>query len=841
MMMELTKVSIDLFVFHSRIVECMLLEDTDSTCYLILELQEEDEHGDVSVETLYSSVASTLSSVVVSWEREVEGSAKKTGRQAQLEFRSVEHKDAYLLFRALCRLSMKSSGGGEVEAEAYGEELGDAKSLKSKTLSLDLLLSILENSGSGFRSNKMFLSAIRQYLCPSLIKNCLSTNARVVGVSLQIFVALQGKLKDELKEEVEVFIAQIFLKIVQSPNSPNDHKILVLEVFMRFCKDVGTLVELFLNYDCDWERLNLFSEIVKLLSDIATRDPTDTEEEHPKPQSPSTPNAKPSTPNALQLMALDSLVAIVRSLSTYTDGSVEPARLPTSSMNESEDEDKDKDNDTVAESEEGTAVENSVSGSPRHSISAGSVPDEVDDQSKTRNAVGSYVQKKRFQRDLSKAAAKFLIKPKLGIALLVANGYIEDSPGDIAKFLLKYQEQLSKTQIGEYLGGEKEQNIQCMYAYVDLFEFSGMSLDAALRYFLAGFRLPGEGQKIDRMMEKFASRFVQHNPNIFPSADTAFVLSYAIIMLNTDAHNPNIKPEKKMTKDSFLRQNRGIAGGRDLPAEYLGAIYDRIVTNAISLKEDDDMRANRQLTQTTAGLFGASESALVKQRKLAYAKERHTIVASVNSMIKRQTNGTGSTFISGSDTAIGNDHVRPMFEICWGPLCATFSVNLQKSNDLVVVRSCISAMKLGIRIACRFDMPEERDTLVETLAKSTLLDTLKPLHQKNLDCIKALIAVAGEEGNFLGASWAQILMCISHLARLQHTDDLFFQPLSSSPTLSSTTAAQSPLTFGALFGSGVSHEQMAKDRDEKAAAQVAREVSLESFEWEVCRIVMPWT
>lgn len=38
-------------------------------------------------------------------------------------------------------------------------------------------------------------------------------------------------------------------------------------------------------------------------------------------------------------------------------------------------------------------------------------------------------------------------------------------------------------------------------------DFTGMVFDEAIRYFLQGFRLPGEAQKIDRMMEKFAERF----------------------------------------------------------------------------------------------------------------------------------------------------------------------------------------------------------------------------------------------------------------------------------------------------------------------------------------------
>ena len=47
-------------------------------------------------------------------------------------------------------------------------------------------------------------------------------------------------------------------------------------------------------------------------------------------------------------------------------------------------------------------------------------------------------------------------------------------------------------------------------------------------------------------MEKFAERFVSCNPDAFKSADVGYVLAYSVILLNTDAHNPQVK--NKMTK-----------------------------------------------------------------------------------------------------------------------------------------------------------------------------------------------------------------------------------------------------------------------------------------------------
>ena len=53
---------------------------------------------------------------------------------------------------------------------------------------------------------------------------------------------------------------------------------------------------------------------------------------------------------------------------------------------------------------------------------------------------------------------------------------------------------------------------EVMYSYIDKLNFTDMDFVSALRLFLSNFRLPGEAQKIDRLMEKFASRYLETNP-----------------------------------------------------------------------------------------------------------------------------------------------------------------------------------------------------------------------------------------------------------------------------------------------------------------------------------------
>lgn len=117
---------------------------------------------------------------------------------------------------------------------------------------------------------------------------------------------------------------------------------------------------------------------------------------------------------------------------------------------------------------------------------------------------------------------------------------VGDSPEEIAAFL-KSETGLDKTMVGDYLGEREDMSLKVMHAYVDSFDFQGMEFDEAIRSFLQGFRLPGEAQKIDRIMEKFSERYCKCNPKAFTSADTAYVLAYSVILLNTDAHNPMVK------------------------------------------------------------------------------------------------------------------------------------------------------------------------------------------------------------------------------------------------------------------------------------------------------------
>lgn len=61
-----------------------------------------------------------------------------------------------------------------------------------------------------------------------------------------------------------------------------------------------------------------------------------------------------------------------------------------------------------------------------------------------------------------------------------------------------------------------------------------------------------------------------------------------------------LHPPKKMqmSADDFIRNNRGIDDGKDLPEEYLRSLFERISRNEIKMKEDDLALQQQQSTNS---------------------------------------------------------------------------------------------------------------------------------------------------------------------------------------------------------------------------------------------------
>lgn len=125
-------------------------------------------------------------------------------------------KDAFLVFRALCKLTMKPLA---TESER------DIKShaMRSKLLSLHLILNVLNShmsvfvdptsiiySGSSGEATQ-FLQATKQYLCLSLSRNAVSSVPQIFEISVEMLWTVISGMRTKLKARICLYSRRLSL------------------------------------------------------------------------------------------------------------------------------------------------------------------------------------------------------------------------------------------------------------------------------------------------------------------------------------------------------------------------------------------------------------------------------------------------------------------------------------------------------------------------------------------------------------------------------------------------------------------------------------------------------
>ncbi|XJO76512.1 hypothetical protein BDV3_007023 [Batrachochytrium dendrobatidis] len=760
-------------------------------------------------------------------------------------YNQLLRKDVYLVLRFLCYMSMHSDDQNQattfnpatlsVGNASLHDELS-AASIKSRILAMELILSVLNNIGPVLHTDGLYVKLVRENLCLSVSRNAVNTNPALFELSLSIFLLVIRYYRDKLKVEVEVLLSTIYLQILEMGNSTYKQKSIVLQGLVKICETPQTLVDLYVNYDCDMATSSVFEKIINICAKI-TQGRADLSSKSASHSSfaivgfavglDSKAELIREQDQKLKIKGLCALVAAIQSLDTWCQEPL-PQDMPivqNHDISQLLPESTDQTGSDSANPDQAGSLEpltmvglNDKSGP----IYAGpsSATKSLDGFSDTatafmdalaptnhartvvvgnRNPLLSVTMDKTIRKEfadgliskpaetnqqdmeqvvsrkqlLRRAVRIFNQSPKKGIQALADIKFITLDPESISEFLLTTPE-LSKSAIGIYLGEGDPHNIKVMHAFVDALEFSGMAFVAALRFFLQHFRLPGEAQKIDRMMEKFADRYCESNPGVFANADAAYTLAFSVMMLNTDQHSSQIK--NRMDKPAFIKNNKGINGDSDLPEEFLDAVFDEIAQNEIIMEEE---HANGKLARITMG-WGAGDLN-DRQRMDMYRKEVNMIQKKSQMLMKAGSSNRGVTPFR---SATGRELVRPMFAMAAWALVATFSLlfesavdeglqNIDFASKLSNMAKpdlstlCLRGFSGAIRIACTFKLETERDAFVSSLAKLTSLGNFYNIKPKNVMAIRTLIDLSQDLAESMESSWVQIIKTISQIERMQ--------------------------------------------------------------------------
>ncbi|KAM7259004.1 hypothetical protein ACFE04_014745 [Oxalis oulophora] len=652
---------------------------------------------------------------------------KKITRGIDLESMSIGQRDALLVFRTLCKMGMK--------------EDSDEVTTKTRILSLELLQGLLEGVSHSFTKNFHFIDSVKAYLSYALLRASVSQSPVIFQYATGIFSVLLLRFRESLKGEIGVLFPLIVLRSLDGSECSMTQKLSVLRMLEKVCKDPQMLVDVFVNYDCDLEAPNLFERMVTTLSRISQ-------------------GAQNNDPNSVALSqttsvkgsSLQCLVSVLKSLVDW-----ERLHRESGSISKS----------TQLVNNEATAGE---------SLEVQSRGDFSND----------FERAKAHKSTVEAAVSEFNRKPTKGVEYLITNKLVENTPSSVAQFL-RNTPSLDKAMVGDYMGQHEEFPLAVMHAYVDSMKFSGMKFDSAIREFLQGFRLPGEAQKIDRIMEKFAERYCADNPGLFKNADTAYVLAYAVIMLNTDAHNPMVWP--KMSKSDFVRMNATNDPEESAPTELLEAIYDSIVKEEIKMKDDTTGldKSSRQKQESEGGLVGILNLALPKRNYSSDTKsESEAIIKQTQAIFRNQRVKKGVFY-----TSQKIELVRPMVEAVGWPLLATFSVTMEEGDNKPRVVLCMEGFKAGIHITHVLGMDTMRYAFLTSLVRFTFLHAPREMRSKNVEALRTLLALCDSRPDSLQDTWNAVLECVSRLEFIITTPSIAATVMFGSNQISKDAVLQS--------------------------------------------------
>lgn len=652
---------------------------------------------------------------------------------------SIVEKDVVIVFSAMCMMASRETGVGAAGTYFH----------TGKLLALDTIAKVLTNPIHDWDNMRSELAVqLRQPLCLTILRNCKSPYPEAVAASVKVLCCVMSasSLRTNLQAELGALYPLVFLRPLEHGEEKlsvqgSMQAVAALRGLEHVCEHPQVLVDVFVNFDCALQSSNLFERSVKILSK----------------------EARLNRPERGEI-ALRALLKCVDSMDTWT-GPLKPLLEGDSTA-------------SIVDRGDIELPEMQSTLSPAHKTSSS---DEMLRQLHSDKAKKS---------SLREGMAVFNDNAVKGLAVMIEAGVVKDDPEAIAAFLIDSKDVLDTEAVGELLGHHADRSISTMHAYVRSFNFSGMTVDQALRMLLRGFRLPGEAQKIDRIMERFAEKYCEDNPGAFPVADAAYLLAFAIIMLNTDAHNP--MAEGRIQVDDFVTMcmYQTEAGDYDqiLPTDELVKLHGRIVSEEIAIPDSmrtgksnalNGNKAKNKALRTLAAATGLSRlffegNSWDKQRM---AEQERLDMQRLSVVLDRSRTSSTHEW----QTATHAEHVRPMLQVSGESIASALDACLKSASSIAESMPILRGYEQIIKLSALLWLETLTLNLVEGLANASGFglggrDFHEPAcappgsaqEAKQVAALSRLLSLGGaKDAGLLGSAWVIIFRILSGLERLK--------------------------------------------------------------------------
>ncbi|XP_054874939.1 Golgi-specific brefeldin A-resistance guanine nucleotide exchange factor 1 isoform X5 [Amphiprion ocellaris] len=611
-------------------------------------------------------------------------------------------------------------------------------------MGLQLLTVALESAH--IANYQSLLVLVKDELCRHLFQLLSVDRMNLYASSIRVCFLLFESMRVHLKFQLEMYLKKL-MDIITSENMkmPYEMKEMALEALVQLWRIPSFVTELYINYDCDFYCSNLFEDLTKLLSK----------------------NAFPVSGQlyTTHLLSLEALLTVIDSTEAHCQ-----AKVLNSSTQHDQSETLMAEGEGSTKNGTDSATDLSRLGNTNGLPQAENPPvcpptsghlmaekmrlgrqDQGDSDACEKRAL------KKPQRFLSclpdsqelieiRTKKKLLItgteqfnqKPKKGIQFLQEKGLLSNpmDNNQVAQWL-RENPRLDKKMIGECISDRK--NMELLDSFVNTFTFQGLRIDEALRLYLEAFRLPGEAPVIQRLLETFTDNWHKVNGSPFMSNDAGFALAYAVIMLNTDQHNHNVRKQNiPMTVEQFKKNLKGVNGNKDFDQDMLEDIYNAIKNEEIVMPDE--------------------QTGLVKEN----------YVWSV--LLHRGATPEG-VFLLLPPGSYDHD----LFTMTWGPTIAALSYVFDKSLDDNIIQKAITGFRKCAMIAAHYGFSDVFDNLIISLCKFTTLSsesvenlpTVFGSNSKAQTAAKTVFDLAHRHGNILREGWKNIMDSMLQLFRAE--------------------------------------------------------------------------
>ncbi|XP_044879556.1 Golgi-specific brefeldin A-resistance guanine nucleotide exchange factor 1 isoform X3 [Mauremys mutica] len=590
------------------------------------------------------------------------------------------------------------------------------------------------------------LGLVKDELCRHLFQLLSVERLNLYAASLRVCFLLFESMREHLKFQLEMYIKKLMEIItVENPKMPYEMKEMALEAIVQLWRIPSFVTELYINYDCDYYCSNLFEDLTKLLSK----------------------NAFPVSGQlyTTHLLSLEALLTVIDSTEAHCQAKVlsnihqqEKEVVKPSTETASSTKEPSNNNERVSEGNSPNVVTELSGACPPTSgcLMADQMKQGCQDLEGGSDAAEKNIPRKptRFSGLLPrtqelmeiKSKKKLLItgteqfnqKPRKGIQFLQEKNLlaIPMDNNEVAQWL-RENPRLDKKMIGEFVSDRK--NIDLLESFVGTFNFQGLRLDEALRLYLEAFRLPGEAPVIQRLLEAFTEHWRKSNGSPFASSDACFALAYAVIMLNTDQHNHNVRKQNvPMTLEEFRKNLKGVNGGKDFEQDILEDMYHAIKNDEIVMPEE--------------------QTGLVKENYIW------------NVLLHRGATDEG-IFLHMPPGSYDHD----LFTMTWGPTIAALSYVFDKSLDETIIQKAISGFRKCAMISAHYGLSDVFDNLIISLCKFTALssESIENLpsvfgsNPKAHIAAKTVFHLAHRHGDILREGWKNIMEAMLQLFRAE--------------------------------------------------------------------------